>query len=405
MAMAKADRKLMREMNNMNVLKLVRIHGPISRPELAEQTGLGLSTISNIVSELLEKGFVREVGEGDSSGGRRPGLLDVNESARYAFGVKIGPERVWIALFDLRARQLDTVEIEFQSSDAPEELLKAIAVRIKELIKTHRLVKRSLLGVGVSASGLIDPETGICRYSPILGWKDVPLRSTLESLTNLYVIVENDVNAFAYGMSLPALDSDTRNMICITTGPGVGAGIILNRHLYRGSRGGAGEFGHTTIDRNGPLCPCGRKGCLDVLASDQFLLARAKEVAMSGGSSLLRDMASEQKLSPASLFYAAQLGDDSAIDIYKELGRNLGNGIVNLINLFTPDKIIIGGEGAVASKFFIEEVNEVVRQFSFPHLADHVVITVDDGSEDVWLQGVAQLIIEEFFEGPMTINN
>jgi len=401
MGIAKADRKLMREINNMQVLQRIRAQEPISRPQLAEQTGLGLSTIGNIVTELLDNKLVREVGEGDSSGGRRPALLKINESARYAFGVKIGAQQAWISLFDLCAHQLEMVEISFQKEDAPAVVIGLIAARVQELRKAHRLTKRSVLGLGISTSGLIDPRTGVCRYSPILGWTDVPIQSALEELLKLDVIVENDVNAFAYGILLQESAAATRNMVCITTGPGVGAGIILNRRLYRGSSGGAGEFGHMTIDRHGPLCTCGRLGCLEVLASDQFLMARAREIAAAGGSTLLKSMVDEQKLSPTTLYYAAQVGDEAARSLYRELGENLGCGVTDLINLFNPDKIVIGGEGAVAAKFFLEVVRNVVAKSVFPHLADQVEIVADDGSEDVWLQGAAMLIIERFFEVPL----
>lgn len=401
MAVYKADRKLMREINNMQVLQQIRIGGLISRPELAEQTGLSLSTISNIVTELLENKLVREVGEGDSSGGRRPSLLDINETARYVFGVKIGPEKVWISLFDLRSRPIDTEELSFLKNVSPEMLFVQIAEAIDRLRRKHKLSKRLILGSGVSTSGLIDSDTGTCVYSPILGWENVPVQERLAKLTKMDVIVENDVNAFAYGTLLLDTNSHSKNMICITTGPGVGAGVILERRLFRGSRGGAGEFGHMSIDRYGPLCQCGRKGCLDVLASDQFLISRAQELIASSTSAILQGISEERKLSPESIFFAAQVGDESAIEMYRELGENLGFGVANLINLFNPDKIVIGGEGAVATKFFIDSLRKTATQYAFPHLGDHVEIVVGDGSEDVWLQGTAALVIEKFFEVPM----
>ena len=402
MAMPKADRKLMREINSMQVLHQVRMHGPISRPELAEQTGLGLSTISNIVTELLESKLIREVGEGDSSGGRRPSLLDINELARYAFGVKIGPEQVWISSFDLRGHKISSREISFVQGAPPEELFEEISKVVDAMRHDDKIPKRSILGIGVSTSGLIDAKSGICLYSPILGWDNVSIRDRLSKLTRLDVIVENDVNAFAYGTSLHDANANTRNLICITTGTGVGAGIILDKKLYRGSLGGAGEFGHMTIDINGPKCACGRRGCLDVMASDKYLVARARESVAADEPSVLGTLADERKLSAMSVFLAAQLNDPLALHIYEEFGRNLGAGVANLINLFNPDKIVVGGEGAVASKFFMPTLRTTAFEQAFPHLTDHLEIVVDDGSEDVWLQGAALLVIEKFFEVPLS---
>ena len=397
MGIVKADRRLMREMNNQQVLQRIRNNGPISRPELSEQTGLGLSTISNIISELLEQGLILEIGEGESSGGRRPNLIDLNPLARFAFGVKIGPGTVWISLFDLRARQLHMEEVVFDVSDVPEVLFGQIASVILKIKKEHRIANHLILGVGVSSSGIIDPSSGTCIYSPILNWTNVPIKEVLSQLTKLHISVENDVNAYSYGMLLRETDSSVTNMICITTGPGVGAGIILDRKLYRGSRGGAGEFGHISIDRNGPQCACGRKGCMEVMASDQFLLSRARQLLKTNGSPVLEKINDENKLSAKSLYYAAQLGDMETRSIFKELGENMGSGIADLINLFNPDKIVIGGEGVIASEFFMESLRAVAIQSSFPHLADHLDIVVDDGSEDIWLQGAATLVIDGFF--------
>ncbi|MCL6547551.1 MAG: ROK family protein [Alicyclobacillus sp.] len=401
MGVPKADRKWMREINSMQVLQQIRARGPVSRPELAEITGLGLSTISNITTELLNNNLVREVGEGDSSGGRRPSLLDLNELARYTFGVKIGPDKTWVSLFDLRARQISAAEIPVTRSERPQGLFVRIAEAVDELIRSGKIPRRAILGIGVSTSGLIDSETGTCVYSPILAWEHVPVRQHLTDLTKLEVVVENDVNAFAYGILHQDLDGAARNMICITTGPGVGAGIILDGKLYRGSRGGAGEFGHVSIDRHGPLCACGRRGCLEVLASDPFLVARAQELIDADVPTILRSVQDGQQPTPRSILLAAELGDEAMRGLYRELGENLGHGVANLINLFDPEKIVIGGEGAVAAKFFIDALREVAFRYAFPHLADHVEIVVDNGSEEAWLQGAALLVIDKFFEIPL----
>lgn len=397
-ASTKADRKLMREINNMNVLQRIRANGPISRPELAEQTGLGLSTMSNIVTELLERKLVREVGEGDSSGGRRPNLLDINDSARHIFGVKIGPNHVWVALFDLRVRQMDTRVLESLPYTSYEELFACIAETIEDLRTKHRVSKANILGIGVSTSGLVDSTTGDCVYSPILHWENVPVGKMLGELSRMPVIVENDANAFAYGILRQEMNTEIANLICITTGPGVGGGIIVERRLYRGSHGGAGEIGHMTINHHGPKCSCGRSGCLEVLASDQFLLAKAQELVDTGQSATL--VAMKDKLTPNALLMAAQLGDVKVREIFIELGENLGHGLVNLINIFNPDKIVIGGEGIVAAEFFMDKVHETVQEYAFPHLADRLEIVSDDGGEDVWLQGVAALLADAFFEVP-----
>lgn len=392
----------MREINNINVLRVIRADGPISRIEIAERVGLGVSTISNITTELLESKIILEVGEGDSSGGRRPNLLDLNGTARYVFGVKVGPGTVWVALLNLRATLVAVEEIPFSLDSEAESVLQLIADTVDKLCIKHKISRAKVMGIGVSTSGAVSLETGVCLFSPILGWRNVPIRSSLEKKTRLDVIVENDVNAFAYGTLQQVGNQGLKNLLCVTTGVGVGAGIIIEGKLFRGSSGGAGEFGHMSIDMNGPLCNCGRRGCLEVMASDQYLLTQAKEAIKAGESQILGTFDRDGTLTPSAILSAARVGDATALRLYDELASHLGQGIANLINLLNPDKIVIGGEGAVASTFFMDRVHASARQAAFPHLAENLEITVDDGREDAWLQGAASFVIERFFEIPLS---
>lgn len=401
MAIRKGDRRLMRELNNAHVLRVIRAEGPISRVEISEKTGLGLSTVSNIVNELFESKILLEVGEGDSSGGRKPNMLDLNYSARYIFGVKIGAGQTWIALTDLRGTLLELNEFAFPIQSDPSQLLLTISDTIKGIIRQRKLLKSALLGIGVGVSGLVSSETGVCLYSPILHWKEIPLKTELERMTRLPVMVENDVNTFAYGKLQLEFQRKVSSLICVTTGIGVGAGIVIDGKMYRGHDGGAGEFGHVSIDIHGPVCSCGRKGCLDVLASDQYLLQRAHQLAEEGQSLLLQSFRDSNNLSPDAILSAAQAGDPAAKQIYREMASHLGHGIANLVNLFNPEKIVIGGEGIVAAPLFIETVRQTVEQAVFPRLNAYLEISLDDGREDTWLQGAAFLVIENFFEMPL----
>jgi len=157
-----------------------------------------------------------------------------------------------------------------------------------------------------------------------------------------------------------------------------------------------------SIDIHGPVCNCGRRGCLEVMASDQYLLTQAREAIKAGESQILATFNQDGALTPTAILSAARVGDVTALRLYDELASHLGQGIANLINLLNPEKIVIGGEGAVASSFFMDRVYASARQAAFPHLAENVEITIDDGREDAWLQGAASFVIERFFEIPLS---
>ena len=270
----RGNRDLMRAINRAVVLNTIRTEGSISRTDVAEETGLSPGTISGITAELIEDGLVFEKSSGNSSGGRRPILLALNPHAGYVVGLKLTEAHATGALTDLEATVIAKHTAVLNSSQV-DATMDAVADVVTTLIDKHAAPLEKLLGVGVGMAGIVDAQNGILRHSPIFGWRDLPVADLLQSRVHVPAYVDNDVNTLTLTEQLFGAGKGVGNFLTITTGRGVGLGIVLNGQLFRGLHGSAGEIGHSVMDPDGPLCACGNRGCLETYVSDPGLLRLA----------------------------------------------------------------------------------------------------------------------------------
>ncbi len=379
MSAPKGNQTFLRKYNRRLLVGLLRTEGPLSRSELARRTGLSPSVLTRRVQNLLREGVVLEAGKSPSNGGRRPTLLSFNPDYAGTIGIKIERSRLLAARVDLTGRILARCETDLED---PSSALRAVA----EMEKTvDRLATGRILGVGVSVSGCMDAQRRTDLYSPILGWRNIPLATLLEAALHLPVQVENDVNALALAERTHGAGRRFAHFICLTVGEGIGAGIVLDGVLYRGAFGAAGEVGHITLDPNGKRCRCGERGCLEVYASDRFLSAEAERLGQAGIPALVD---------------AARNGDTRAREAFKRMGRYLGLGAKNLVNLLNPEAIVLGGERMDAADLFLPAFEETVRQHSFPQAAAKLEIVPGELGSDGFLIGAAALAAEDAFGVP-----
>jgi glucokinase-like ROK family protein len=279
------------------------------------------------------------------------------------------------------------------SGHDPARVVKDLAQMVITFIREQKIAKKQLLGVGVGLAGIVDAENGILRQSPIYGWDNVPLRDMLQSQLHSPVYIENDVNTLTLTEKWFGHGQGVDNFLTVTVGRGVGLGIVANGQFYRGQAGGAGEFGHTTINPDGPACACGKRGCLEAYVGDPGLVHAAQEFAARGELS-----ASVQNLDD--LLSLAQTGDSTAIEIFDKAGRILGIGIANLINLFNPKKIIISGEGTREGDFLFIPMKESIQQNTMPGLFDVNIVEIAPWGDDAWARGAAGLVLGKYLNHP-----
>ncbi len=344
-----------RDINRQIVLNYVREREPISRAAIARETQLQRSTVSIIVEALKVEGLVEEVGEGKSTGGRRPTMLRLRTKEAIAVGVAINPTSTTIAASDLAGRVID--QREFWTDPDPHNTLNNVIAAVRGFTNRKR---SSIEGVGVSLPGLVDPSTGNAIYIPYFKWRDIAVAQQISSAVGLPVVVDNDANAVALAelwFGRPEV-SDARDFIMVLVAEGVGTGIIFDGQVYRGQRGAAGEFGHMVIGTQAPVpCSCGNRDCWEAFSSERSAVARY--VNLSGQTDL-------PPVDFKTLVDRALGGEANAREALVETALCLGVGISNLIVGFSPEAVVVGGEIARAwnlvEKALAETIEHSVRR-------------------------------------------
>ena len=334
-----------RDINRQIVLNYVREREPISRAEIARETELQRSTISAIVEDLKTEGLVEEVGEGESTGGRRPTLLKLRAVGPIAIGVSITPTCTTVATSDLAGRVIDQEEF---LTDADKTISQVIKV-VREFTTRH---KGSIEGVGVSLPGLVDPSTGNALYIPYFLWRDLPITEMIADAVGLPVVIDNDANAVALAelwFGRPEVN-DARDFILVLVAEGVGTGIIFDGQVYRGQRGAAGEFGHMVIGRGAPVpCSCGSDDCWEAFSSERAAIARYLNLSGAAAETTFIEVVDR-----------ALNGEANAKAALVETARHLGVGISNLIIGFSPEAVVVGGEIARAWDLIESALTETI---------------------------------------------
>ncbi|MEP6913692.1 MAG: ROK family transcriptional regulator, partial [bacterium] len=314
-----------RDINRQIVLNYVREREPISRADIARETNLQRSTISSIVEDLTTEGLVEEVGEGESTGGRRPTMLRLRTKEAIAIGVAITPTRTTVATSDLAGRVVE--QKEFLTHADSHETLEQIIDLVQELTRRNN---GSIEAVGVSLPGLVDPATGSAVYIPYFPWRDIPVSQVISSAVGLPVVIDNDANAVALAelwFGRPEV-SDARDFILVLVAEGVGTGIIFDGQVYRGQRGAAGEFGHMVIGTHAPVpCSCGNYDCWEAFSSEGAAVARYSKLS---GATIAHPFGFR------GLIDRALEGNSSARAALVETAHYLGVGISNLVVGFSP---------------------------------------------------------------------
>lgn len=385
------------------VLLALRRHDHVSRVHLAELTGLSTTTITNLVSELLEHGTVVEDGEEkldcQRGVGRPRTALRLVPESRYAVGVHIGVGSVRVALADLRTRLIAHLTYVHALERSAEEVLVTIANLIREVIAQSGVNPENVVGIGVGASGLVDPHTGVNVLAPNLGWRDVPMRDWFAERLGLPVCVDNNVRAMALGEAMSGVGQDVRALAFVYARIGVGAGFVVDGQLYRGGGAGAGEIGHTTIIPDGGApCRCGNTGCLETLISEPVIVRLAEELAEQDEGGILAAHFREGEGRPIErVFSAARAGDAATCAMLEERARYLGIALANLVNTFNPELIVVGGILSQGWDLLLPVAEETMRQRSFANLGEQVRLQTTSFGWQAGVVGAAALALDAFF--------
>ncbi|MEC0227090.1 ROK family transcriptional regulator [Paenibacillus alba] len=376
------DLNLVKKINKSIVLHHIRTDSPISRARIAEITGLTKATVSSLVNELMESSLVDEIGVGESSGGRKPMMLLFNGTAGYAIGVDLGVHDILAVLTDLTGKVVREKRVMHDNNSA-EEVIEQLKTIIRELISSAPESVYGIIGIGIGVPGICD-EDGNLLFAPNLGWENVSLQKQMEETFNIPVVIDNEANAGAVGEKQFGAGKDTANLVYISIGIGIGAGIIIKGELYRGATGFSGEIGHISIQHDGPKCRCGSLGCWELYASEHALLEQARR---EFGGAVTLDM----------LLGRAEAGEAEAIALFERLGYYLGVGVVNIINGYNPEFIILGGRLAGAEKWLMKPLLQLLEKRSLSHLRKLPKVEFSQLSDRSTVLGAASFAVAKFF--------
>jgi N-acetylglucosamine repressor len=372
----KATHQQTRVHNERLVVRTVYDLGPISRADVARQTGLTRTTVSDVVTGLLDEGVVREIGRGPSSGGKAPILLEVDQDARLVVGLDLGEEQFAGSLVNLRGEIRRTVELPVAGRDGDD----AVNLVFDLLDRLLEGITAPLLGIGIGTPGLVDSRTGTIRRAVNLDWRDLPLGSIVGDRYGVPVNVANDSQAAALAEYTYAGEGRVPNLIAIRVGRGVGAGLILRGALFQGDGSGAGEIGHTVVDDGGALCRCGRIGCLETVAGMRAIESRA--AASTGRPTDLLTVRS-----------ALDAGEPWALEIADEAGAVLGRSIAALIGALDVQRIVLLGPVTELGEPWLAAVRREAGSRALALLADSVEILVGRPTTNVVIRGASALLV------------
>jgi predicted NBD/HSP70 family sugar kinase len=374
------DQALIKRINTAIVLEFILRGSPLSRAQISEQSGLNKATVSSLVQDLIDGSLVKEIGTGQSSGGRKPVMLEFIATSGYAIGIDLGVNYIRGVLTDLRGG----IVAERTSSLRDTEVgvaIEQLCGCVEELMAAAPASPYGIIGIGVGVPGLVD-ESGAILFAPNLKWRNVPMQRLLAERFSLPVTIDNEANMGALGEQRYGAGRSINNLIYVSVGIGIGTGLILHKALYKGASGFSGEMGHLSVEAHGKICSCGNRGCWEMYASEQALLDQAAELGFG-------DL--------ESLFAAAAAGREDVLKLFASIGEYLGIGIANIVNVFNPDAVVIGNRMSQARPWLEGILRQTVVQRALGfHLRKAQLLFAELGERSS-MMGAAEMAIAGFF--------
>jgi len=355
-------------------------HGGLqSRQQLAGTTALSQASVSNLIGEMLEEGLVEEAGLVGSDGGRPRVLLQVRPGFRYVVGADVAETRVLIELYDLSMARL--AQAEFEHDDDPAQVAEQLLAGLAAVTAEAGVEQSQVLGYGVGVPGVVDRDGVVDSQST--GWDEVPLGAMLRAGTEVPIFVDNGAKTFGQAEMWFGSARGARHAVIVMIGTGVGAAVVMDGRSYRGANSNAGEWGHTTLVYDGEVCRCGARGCLEAYVG-------------AGGIGRRLAAATGRPYTPALLAEMLAETPPAAREVFAETAGYLGAGIADLINLFSPERIVIGGiAGAVLGERFLPEIREAAARHALRRPYSQTSIDLCTLGADAVAMGAATLPIAQ----------
>ncbi|SDG47842.1 Sugar kinase of the NBD/HSP70 family, may contain an N-terminal HTH domain [Lentzea fradiae] len=390
MVRARATVRDLRRQNRSVLLTALFLDGPLSRLQLSASTGLSAATASTITGELLDEGLLTEAGSVESDGGRPRVLLRVNPVFGHVVGVDVGETGIKVELFDLAMTRLSTVDLPV-AAVRPGPVSELVAAGVAQVLSASGVPASSVLGVGVGVPGTVERGTSAVVHAQTIGWDAVPLeRMIREAGVEPPLFVENGAKTQGQAEMWFGAGRGARHAVIVLVGSGVGVAVVTGGVMHRGATSNAGEWGHTTIVYGGRRCRCGVRGCLEAYAGAEAMLGRYREAARDGSSAPDQVSALEELLTSRSA---------AARRVVEESVGYLGAGIANLVNLFNPERVVLGGwAGLALGARQLDRIVAATAEHALRHPYAQVRIELGRTGPDAVAVGAATLPVAALLE-------
>jgi len=383
------------------LIDLIRKHGELTKGGLVACTDHSRTKITSSINSLLQKNFIIENQDSEYSGGRRSRTFSLNGELGFVAGVDIGATSIDLAVADFSRRILIRYNEDALVRNGPIKILGQVCNLLEKIVREKGLNPDNLRGIGIGVPGPVDFSNGTVVSPPIMpGWDRYPVIQTVQQwFPCANVVVDNDVNVMALGEINQGAGKGVNNLIFVKIGTGIGAGIISQGQIYRGASGCAGDIGHISIDKSGPVCHCGNKGCLEALAGGPAIAERSLNAAQAGKSPILLKYYEKNggKLSAEDVGNAAREGDALSIEIIRESGQMVGDVIASLVNFYNPDMIVIGGGVSNLGNLLLSSIRQAVLNRSLPLATRNLDIVFSGIGEDAGVFGAVNLAMDYIF--------
>lgn len=397
-----ANLQQVKEANRSLVFGLIYHHGTVSRAGLTARTRLSPTTVSSLVDELIDLGLVHELGRADTIGsGRKPVMVSVNPGGGFFASAELIRDGFELALYDLNCSEVGRFTERVGRYSA---IGKRLGRAIERLMSGCGLEERRLMGICIGAPAIIDPERTVIVVSTVLPMK--PGKDFINELrsrfTGIPIRLENESGLRCYAEMEYGAVTGIRDLLFIDIDIGIGSALILDGHLYRGSSGQAGEIGHVSIDYNGPVCACGNKGCLELMANVPSLIRRVVSGMEKGKSSVIGELTEGEtgRVDLETIRMAAERGDPVVCHALDETARLLASGINSVLNILNPQAIVIGGKMAELGQSLFDPLEAYLARIALQRATGSGRVHRSSLAGNAATLGGARLLLDEYLRQP-----
>jgi len=384
-----------------SILEYLYNNGTVAISDICKWTNLSIPSVTRLIFELINEGYLKEEGIGDSVGGRRPNLYGIHPESGYILGVEIGRYISRMKIVNiLNEKVTGLVEYRYKLQNNINDI-DTIYEKAQDLISSSGIDADKLISTGMSIPGLINSKTG--KSYDYFNFDKKPIALVFEEKFGKPVYIENDSRIMALGELFFGLAKGKKNVLCLNVGYSLGLGMIFNGRTYQGKSGFAGELGHIQTVHDGMLCYCGKKGCLETVASGAAVERMAKEGIENGTVSLISDIVNNttEDINIEVVIDAANKEDQFAIEVISEAGNHLGRGVAILIHLYNPEMIIMGGRLAKADQYLTIPLQQVLNKDTISNIRNDTEIVTSNLGKKAGVMGAIALVIKNIFDSEL----